>query len=61
MLSFSCSVLSSSLVSRLLHHLATRSWLPPFMVSVPLVELVQFAGRMIVESNVRSSDPPVQR
>jgi hypothetical protein len=60
MLSFFCSVLSSSLASKLLRRLV-RWWRLSFVVSVPLVELVRFADRPIVESNVRNSDPPARR
>jgi hypothetical protein len=57
MLSFFCSVLSSSFVSRLLRRLLPSS-LPSFAVSAPPEGLDQFVDRVIVESNVRVSDPP---
>jgi hypothetical protein len=60
MLFFFFSVLSSSLVSKLPHHLI-RWWLLSFVVSGPLVALVQFMERMIVESNIKINDPPAQR
>jgi hypothetical protein len=61
MLSFFCSVPWSSLVSKLLHHLITKLWHPSFVASMPLMELVRSGDRPIVESNVKSSDPPAQR
>jgi hypothetical protein len=60
MLSFFCSVPSSSLVNRLLHH-HMPLWLLLFTVSVPREELVQFVDRPIVGSNAKVSDPPAQR
>jgi hypothetical protein len=43
-----CSVLLSSLASKLLRHLAIKLWRPLFVVSVPLMGLVRFADKLIV-------------
>jgi hypothetical protein len=61
MLSFFCSVLSSSSASRLPLRLVIRSWRPWFVVSRPLVELVPFVDKTIVGLNVKSNDPPARR
>jgi hypothetical protein len=60
MLSFFCSVLSSSSASKLLRRLV-RWWFLSSVVNVPLVGLVRFVGRKIIRSNVKNNDPPVRR